>query len=159
MIVLQRSTRRHKYCIGVSKDSSWFSKQVPYLPNDCTCYYSSFSTYRWAQRANRGGILREAAENVRITSVNIEIWHFHLESFYFRRGQGKPRGRSGVARGLVMPLQFLLTVQVAEEEGEEIGEGKQTNISKTNIMFRSWDEQLSGSLIFQDPDVVCDRLL
>lgn len=34
-----------------------------------------------AQQANGGVILKRLQRKVRITSVNIEIWHFHLESF------------------------------------------------------------------------------
>lgn len=65
----------------------------------------------------------------------------------------------GVGRGLVIPLQFLLKVQVAEERKGEDG-GRRTNQHlQTNTKSRCWDEQLSGSSMFQDPEVDCGSLL
>lgn len=54
------------------------------------------------------------------------------------------------------PLQIFAEFRL---KGEEKGKGKNNNLtSAKTIKSLSWDDELGGSLMFQDPHIFCDRL-
>lgn len=90
----------------------------------------------------------------RITSVTIIVWHFHLESFYLYGGVKKVTELVGVGAEASYPLQIFVEFRL---KGRRKGKNNNLTSAKT-IKSLSWDEQLGGSLMFQDPDIFCDRL-